>query len=107
MNFRRAVVGLVVGMVLMLAAQDANAADRKLWKHSEGYFVKLKGDHWQERGTKDEGKFNYHEVGRNDEFVHLFDKARGVDIRLRNDACMYKDEKGEKYKKIYDGNWAD
>lgn len=83
MNLRLAFAVSAALTLMLFAALDASAADRELWKHSQGYFVKLRGNNCQERGTKDEGKFNYVESKRTDEFVELFDKSRKVTVRLR------------------------
>jgi hypothetical protein len=107
MLMRGMMVGALALTLLLSESSQVTAADRELWKHSEGYFVKLKGDRWQERGSKDDGKFNYVETRRNEEFVELHDRSRGVMVRLRKGVAMFKDDKSEKFSKLYDGEWKD
>lgn len=107
MSIRNATFGILVCLFTFGTAQSAVAGDRELWKFDGGFFIKLKGNRWQETSKTSDDKFHFVETARTDEYVEIYDKGRDLTIRLRKKMCTIQTGKSNKFEKLYDGGWAD
>lgn len=96
---RTPVSALVLTCIVLLAFGTATrAADRTVWTHDKGFFVKQEGKHWTEGGD-----FEFLEKDRTSKYVELYDGKRDTWVRLYDDHSQIK--KDGKYVRLYKGGW--
>jgi hypothetical protein len=89
-----------------LAPTAARADGRTVWKHSLGSFVKVGADRWEERDKDGKATFQFKELSRTAEYVHLYDAMRQLGVKLYNtEASIKYDTKESKWGGLYAGKW--
>jgi hypothetical protein len=104
MRTQKVVYAFLIGIVALLWATPASAADRNYWRHSKGHFENTEGNKWVEKAEKD-ATHNYVEKERTEKYVELYDKSRDAWVRLFDDRCMYRFG-DKKWERLCDGSWG-
>ena len=106
---RAGLVLLVAAGFLAVAATPAKAdrIERLKWVYEGGFFKDVGNGQWDEANTG--GSYHFKEVGRNREFVELYDDSRDCSVRLYRHAMYLKGFNGQTpdWVKFYDGRWAE
>ena len=86
--------------------QPAEPTQRLAWEHAERVcqFVDKGDDNWAEVDKDGKTTFEFRETRRNVDFIELFDKSRGLTLRLYKNAMYLK--VGEEFAKYYEGRWV-
>jgi hypothetical protein len=94
----------LAGVGLVLAFADPVAAEeRVVWRHEDGFFENNKGNDWYEKSQN--GKFQFKEIKRNEEYIELENIKGGNRVRLLKDRCIQVDKDGKELKEYYKGKW--
>jgi tetratricopeptide (TPR) repeat protein len=84
----------------------ARADERTVWRHSLGSFVKVGTDSWEERDKDNKATYQFKELKRTDEYVHLYDGRRGMGVQLhKSEALLRYNTKESKWGRLYEGKW--
>jgi hypothetical protein len=79
---------------------------RLVWQYQGGFFKDAGNGQWVESNAT--GTYYFREVGRNREFVDLFDASRGFAARLYDNAMYLKQGNNDPvFSKFYDGRWTE
>jgi hypothetical protein len=81
------------------------AARRTAWLYNKGSLKKLSSGQWLEVNTN--GKSQFREIARNDNYVGLFDPTRKVHVRLYNRSMYWWSAEKRKWNFRYNGRWQD
>ncbi len=90
------------GLVIALASPVA-AKERVVWRHADGFFENHQGNDWYEKSPN--GKFQFKEVKRTEEYIELENKDGTNRVRLLEDRCIKVDKDGNEVKEYYKGKW--
>ncbi len=100
----RLLPAFVLACVVVLGLSlTARAADRELWRHPDGSFMKTNGADWVEKGA-DGSRYYFKEQRRTEDYVLLYDSSRDCWVRLYNSRCLVKFGSG-RYEDYYHGGW--
>ena len=103
MTTTRLVAAALVAAWTLAWAAPAAAAERNYWRHSQGHFENTHENEWTEKAPG--GKtFHFAEKVRPPEYVELYNRPRGVTVRLYKTHCTFKQGDGET-ERLYEGGW--
>ncbi len=106
----RTLAFLVVAFITSEAAAAPPAVDtRTSWIYfndagKEGRIRKVNGIEWIET-TTDGGQQRFAEVGRNADYVELFDRTRALGLRLHAENAEMRQGRDPDWYGLYDGHW--
>lgn len=102
---RRGFVSTAAIAVVLAVAGIAAAKERVVWRHTDGFFENNKGNDWYEKSQN--GKFQFKEIKRTEEYIELENVKSGNRVRLLNDRCIQVDKDGKETKEYYKGKWEE
>jgi len=102
---------VIVAVVVAAIAGDAQAGERKRWVHDKGSIENSSGKKWVETIVID-GKaveFRFEEVGRNGDYIEIWDEGRDCYVRIYDGEFYVKNIKDgfKEFKLFYRGKWKE
>ena len=96
---------LVVCYLWLVPLAPAQEPIRMTWVHDKGKIINTKSIFWREMSKDAESTYYFVEVGRNQDFIELYDDSREVTFRLYKTKAILKRSKDADWEDWFTGKW--
>jgi hypothetical protein len=96
---------LAVCCLCLVSPAQSDEPARTTWVHEKGKITNTKGIFWRETSKDAKSTFYFVEVGRNQDFIELYDDSREVTFRLYKTKAIVKPGKDADWQDWWIGKW--